>query len=125
VSVTVLGEPKPAATEKFVLQGYAPNMLVDTTVAIGTGSVVESTEVEPSYTWKATTWSAEGNATSDGMLIIDLDDPRVTTVRLLGPRRPCPCPLRPTSPALPPGTAPFLLGEPRTPEHLWSRSRQH
>ena len=88
VSVTVLGEPKPAATEKFVLQGYAPNMMVDTTVAIGTGSVVETTEVEPSYTWKATTWSAEGNATSDGMLIIDLADPSVTTVRRLGPCRP-------------------------------------
>ena len=97
-SVAVVGEPKPATTEKFVLQGYAPNMMVETTVAIGTGFVVESTEVEPSYLWTATEGSVEGNATSDGMAL-DLDDPAVTTVRLLRPRRP-PLPhSRPTSPA--------------------------
>ena len=118
-SVAVVGEPKPATTEKFVLQGYAPNMMVETTVAIGTGFVVESTEVEPSYLWTATEGSVEGNATSDGMAL-DLDDPAVTTVRLLRPRRP-PLPhSRPTSPALHPlhPAPPPPRSTPLTPEHL-------
>ena len=88
-------------------------------MAIGTGFVVESTEVEPSYLWTATEGSAEGNATSDGMAL-DLDDPAVTTVRLLRPRRP-PLPhSRPTSPALPPlhPAPPPPRSTPLTPEHL-------
>lgn len=93
VSVTVIGEPKPAATEKFVLQGYSPNIMVESNVAIGgSGSVVETTEVEASYTWIAYASSSAGNnATSDGMQIIDLADSSVTTARPLGPHRP-PCP---------------------------------